>query len=159
KGKAAYMSPEQTEGKEVDARSDVFSLGVCLWEMIAGRRLFKRETEYDTLMAVSTAPIERPTQVRGKPNPVLDRVILNALTRNREKRTQSALELAAQLTEYVQGIGLKEPRSTVHELMQRLFGSVAAEEQALIRALEARAATEEEEDSLRRLSGVAQRKG
>lgn len=159
KGKAAYMSPEQTEGKEVDARSDVFSLGVCLWEMTAGRRLFKRDTEYDTLMAVSTAAIERPTQVRGKPNPVLDRVIMNALSRNREKRTPSALELAAQLTEYAQGVGLRDTRGGVKELMQRLFGGVAAEERALISQFEARAATEQEADSFRQLSGVAYRKG
>ncbi len=159
KGKAAYMSPEQTEGKEVDARSDVFSLGVCLWEMTAGRRLFKRETEYDTLMAVSTAAIERPTQVRGKPNPVLDRVIMNALSRNRDKRTASALELAAQLTEYAQGVGLRDSRSAVKELMQRLFGTVAAEERALIGQFEQRVATEQEADSFRQLSGVAYRRG
>jgi serine/threonine protein kinase len=159
KGKAAYMSPEQTEGREVDARSDVFSLGICLWEMTAGRRLFKRDSEYETLMAVSTAPVERPTAVRGKPNPILDKVIMGALTRNRDKRTQSAFDLATQLTEFQQGTGLKDGRTAITELMQRLFGNVAAEERALIRTLEARAATEEEVDSLRRLSGVSPRKG
>src|SRR5262249_13964816 len=151
KGKAAYMSPEQTEGKEVDARSDVFSLGVCLWEMAAGRRLFKRDSEYETLMAVSTAPIERPTTVRGKSNPALDRVIRGALTRNRDKRTQTALELATQLADFAAQHGFKEPRESIVQLMQRLFGNVAAEERALIRSLEARAATDEEADSLRRL--------
>ncbi|MCK6551600.1 serine/threonine protein kinase, partial [Myxococcota bacterium] len=159
KGKAAYMSPEQTEGKEVDARSDVFSLGVCLWEMTAGRRLFKRETEYETLLAVSTAPIERPTLVRGAPNPALDRIILASLNRNRDKRTPSAAELAAQLGDLAKGLGLDEPRVAVRELMVRLFGSVAAEEKALIQKLDERVATDAEADSLRQLSGVSPRKG
>lgn len=158
KGKAAYMSPEQTEGREVDARSDVFSLGTCLWEMTAGRRLFKRETEYDTLVAVATSTVERPTEVRGQPDPVLDRVILNALHRNREKRTPSALELGAQLTDYARGIGIRDGRAAISQVMHRLFGKIAAEEQALIASLEARAATADEVDSLRRLSGVSPRK-
>jgi serine/threonine protein kinase len=159
KGKAAYMSPEQTEGKEVDARSDVFSLGICLWEMTAGRRLFKRETEYETLLAVSTAPVERPTLVRGAPNPALDRIILASLSRNRDKRTSSAAELAAQLGELAKGLGLDEPRAAVRDLMVRLFGGVAAEEKALIQKLDERVATDAEADSLRQLSGVSPRKG
>jgi hypothetical protein len=159
KGKAAYMSPEQTEGREVDARSDVFSLGVCLWEMTAGRRLFKRDTEYETLMAVSTAPIDKPTQIRGQPNAALDRVILASLTRNRDKRTQTALELAMQLQEFAKSAGVSDAHKAVSDLMKRLFGSAAEEERALIRRLEARAATEQEVDSLRRLSGVSPRKG
>ena len=76
KGKAAYMSPEQAEGRDVDARSDVFSLGICLWEMAAGKRLFKRDNEFDTLLAVQAADVEPPTKVRGRPDPELDKIIL-----------------------------------------------------------------------------------
>lgn len=155
KGKAAYMSPEQSEGREVDARSDVFSLGVCLWEMAAGCRLFKRDIEYDTLLAVQTAPIEPPSHVRGDPNPVLDHIILNALARDRDRRTQTARDLAAQLEDYARGVGVASKEASIAELLEGLFGEAKEKEQALIRDLERRIATPEEVAQLEALSGVA----
>src|SRR5262249_5601992 len=124
KGKAAYMSPEQTEGKEVDARSDGFSLGVCLWGMAAGSRFFKGDSESETLMAGSTAPVHCTPLVRGIQNAALDKVIMGALTRNREKRTQTAQELAAQLSEIHLQAGIKDGKSAISELMERLFGNM-----------------------------------
>ena len=155
KGKAAYMSPEQAEGRTVDARSDVFSLGICLWEMTAGRRLFKRDLEYDTLMAVQTAPIEPPTVARGQPNPVLDHIILGALHRDPAKRTASAQKLAAQLIDFATVHGVKDRSAVVGGLLGRIFGEVAAKERSLIASLEARIATPEEAALLGSLSGVA----
>jgi serine/threonine protein kinase len=154
KGKAAYMSPEQAEGRDVDARSDVFSLGICLWEMTAGKRLFKREKDYDTLLAVQLADIDPPTKVRGIPDPDFDRIILGALDRDRDKRTPSARHLALQLIEYASTKGGKERAGRMIDLMQRLFGEAAKKEYDLIRAIEARAATQEEADRLKELSGI-----
>ena len=159
KGKAAYMSPEQAEGSRVDARSDVFSLGTCLWEMAAGRRLFKRESEYETLLAVATGEIESPTHVRGRPDRALDAIILRALERNRRKRIQTARELADRLMDYCQKAGLAERREAVRLLMRQLFGDVAQEEQALMQRFEARVATQEESRALNRVSGVAPKTG
>lgn len=159
KGKAAYMSPEQAEGKEVDAKSDVFSLGVCLWEMAAGRRLFKQEKEYDTLLAVQLQPIEPPTVVRGKPNPVLDHIILSALHRDPALRTPSAKALAEQLIDYVTNVGVEDRHAHVQVVLQRLFGDAAQRERELIDRLEAAAASPEEIDLLRNLSGVSPRSG
>lgn len=157
KGKAAYMSPEQAEGLELDARSDVFSLGVCLWEMRAGRRLFKRDNEYETLLAVQAAPIDPPSSFRGAPNPVLDRIILGALKRDRDERTANAQQLARQLIDYASGVGIADREQAVADLLDRLFGDVAKQERALIAQLGQRAATDAEAEELEALSGVASR--
>ncbi len=154
KGKAAYMSPEQAEGREVDARSDVFSLGICLWEMTAGKRLFKRDNDYDTLLAVQLADIEPPTRVRGNPDAAFDEVILKALERDRDRRTASARQLATQLVDYAASKGVKERAGRMIDLMVRLFGETAKKEVELIRSIEARSATLEEAEALRELSGV-----
>lgn len=155
KGKAAYMSPEQAEGKEVDARSDVFSLGICLWEMTAGKRLFKRDNDFDTLLAVQAGDIDPPTKVRGRPDAVFDHIILQALERDPDRRTASARKLAAQLVEYAAAKGHHERAGRMMDLMLRLFGEQAKREQDLIRSLEASTATEEEAASLRHVTGVS----
>ena len=157
KGKTAYMSPEQAKGIELDGRSDVFGLGVCLWEMTAGRRLFKRDREYETLLAVQSDTIEPPTQVRGEPNPILDHIILSALHRDRNQRTPSAHALATQLMDFAEHALGPDRRRHVRDLLHRLFGDVAEKERALIGRLEADAATGEEARELEMLSGVSAR--
>jgi serine/threonine protein kinase len=157
KGKAAYMSPEQAEGASVDARSDVFSLGICLWEMSAGKRLFKRENDFDTLLAVQTADVEPPSRVRGMPDPVFDQIVLDALRRDRDARTQTARDLAAQLVDYVSTKAKGERSGRMMDLMMRLFADVAKQEHKLIRSLEADTATGAEVDALKRVSGVLAR--
>lgn len=155
KGKAAYMSPEQAEGRALDAKSDVFSLGVCLWEMRAGQRLFKRDSEYDTLLAVQSATIPPPSSMRGKPNPVLDHIILGALERDLHKRTASAQQLARQLIDYATGVGITHRAQVVAALLERLFGAVSSQERALIQQLERGLATREDAEALEALSGVS----
>ncbi len=155
KGKTAYMSPEQAEGRALGGRSDVFSLGVCLWEMTAGRRLFKRDKEYETLVAVRTADIPPPTQVRGRPNPVLDHIILSALHRDPDVRTPSAHALATQLLELADHESGPDRRRRVRELLHRLFGDVAAKERELIERLEADASGSIESNELAGVSGVS----
>ena len=97
KGKFAYMSPEQVNAGEVDARSDLFAVGVLLWEMLCGRRLFHGETDYETLEKVRSQPIEAPS-VRNRRVPAeVDAVVERALTRNRDERFATAAEFAAAL--------------------------------------------------------------
>ncbi len=156
KGKAAYMSPEQAEGGLLDARSDVFSLGICLWEMVAGKRLFKRPGDHETLMAVQTAPIEAPSIVRGQPDSALDRVIMQALRRDRKARTASAKELVRQLEAYLQARGVSDDVQCVRKMMGRLFHDESKHELLLIQELEARetTGTEGESNSSRCVNGV-----
>jgi len=79
KGKYAYMSPEQTRGDKLDARSDVFAAGILLWELVTWRRLFKRSTDLATLVAVSDEPAPPMSMINPESPPELDQVVLKAL--------------------------------------------------------------------------------
>ncbi len=99
KGKIEYMSPEQASAEEVDHRADVFALGVVLWEVLTGRRLFKRETELATMRAIVDDPIPRPSEVADVP-PELEAVVMRALRKRRDARYSSAHEMALALERY-----------------------------------------------------------
>lgn len=137
KGKAAYMSPEQASGRTVDARSDIFSLGVCLWEMLAGQRLFKRPAEYDTLLAVVRAPIPPPSTVRGAVAlavpPDLDAIVLDMLAREPEARPASARALVQRLEKFI--ASHCAAGDLLQVLMHRLFGAEAEKEDRIISGL------------------------
>ncbi len=94
KGKFGYLSPEQARGADVDGRADVFALGVTLWEMLTGRRLFAGKNDLETLRNVLQRPVPPPSSVRPGIPAALDRIVLRALERTRERRYQSADELA-----------------------------------------------------------------
>ncbi len=98
KGKAAYMAPEQARGEPVDARADLFALGVVLWELVCGRPLFVRESDAATLAAViGTQPIMPAREWNELVPEDLNEVIMSALERDREKRIGSAEEMAKRL--------------------------------------------------------------
>jgi eukaryotic-like serine/threonine-protein kinase len=92
-GTAAYMSPEQAQGQPVDERSDIFSFGAVLYELLSGRRAFRRETIGDTLAAVIAS---EPPPLREAP-PELARIVEKMLAKKRESRYQTAEELLADL--------------------------------------------------------------
>ncbi|MDX1386518.1 MAG: serine/threonine-protein kinase [bacterium] len=100
KGKFAYMSPEQTEGIYVDARSDIFSTGVLLWEALTGRRLFKKKSNTETIEAVNTMTIYPPSAYRNEIPSQLDEVVIKALERDPKKRFASASDMALALTKF-----------------------------------------------------------
>ena len=81
-GKLAYLSPELVRGTPIDHRSDIFSLGVVLWEMVAGQRLFAGETDSDTLHNVLMQPIAEPSRRRDGIPAVLDAIVARALERD-----------------------------------------------------------------------------
>lgn len=96
KGKPSYASPEQINGKNIDRRTDVFALGVVMWELLTGERLFRRETSAATYLAVLHDPIpDVRTRAANVPEPIAN-VVMRALDRDREKRyaTAEALRLA-----------------------------------------------------------------
>jgi eukaryotic-like serine/threonine-protein kinase len=93
-GTVAYMAPEQLRGKPVDHRSDIFSVGAILYEMLAGRRAFRGETEVDTITAVlRESPPEINLQQAGIPLP-FQQIVRHCLEKDSEKRFQSARDLS-----------------------------------------------------------------
>ncbi|MGE5183784.1 MAG: serine/threonine-protein kinase, partial [Acidobacteriota bacterium] len=93
KGKPAYMSPEQANGQPLDGRSDLFAVGVMLWEMLCGRRLFVGEDTRSTLAAVLFGQIPRPRSLRPDVPKDLERVVMKLLERDLPARYATA-ELA-----------------------------------------------------------------
>jgi hypothetical protein len=122
KGKLAYMAPEQARGEPLDGRADVFALGVVLWELCAGRRLFARETEAATLGAVlETQPVGPPSAWNEAVPPALDQVILAALERDPARRTASAGALRAALAAQWFELAREREEQDLRGLMQRLW--------------------------------------
>ena len=98
-GTLSYMSPEQVRGHPVDARSDLFSLGAVLYEMLSGKRAFRKESAAETMAAILLLePAEPPASIPGVP-PALAQVVARCLEKRPEKRFASARDLAAALTE------------------------------------------------------------
>ena len=99
KGKPAYMSPEQANGQALDGRSDLFAVGVMLWEMLVGRRLFVGEDTRATLAAVLFAQIPRPRSLRGDVPKDLERVTMKLLERDLPARYANAEQAIHDLLE------------------------------------------------------------
>jgi serine/threonine protein kinase len=101
KGKFSYLSPEAALGLEVDARADIFSLGIVLWEMLAGRRLFLGETDYATVKLIQQANIPRLAPLNNHVDEAFEEILLRALTRAPEERYQTAQQFGDALTGYL----------------------------------------------------------
>src|SRR5262249_36778897 len=96
-GTVSYMSPEQARGLRGGHRTDICSLGVTLYEMIAGRRPFEGATAIDKLAALLTAEPPPLRQCRAEASEAMERVVARCLAKDREARYQSAEELIAEL--------------------------------------------------------------
>jgi serine/threonine protein kinase len=101
KGKLQFMSPEQVMGEDVDARTDQFAMGVVLWEMLTGTRLFQGDNEIQILRAVSQQPIPSPSSVVPGFPPDLEMVVMRMLERDRTRRYASCAEAAEELAAWL----------------------------------------------------------
>ncbi|HEX8699683.1 MAG TPA: serine/threonine-protein kinase, partial [Myxococcaceae bacterium] len=101
KGKFAYMSPEQSRGEAVDARTDVFALGIVLWEMLTKSRLFDGDSDLAVLRSVQQSGITHPARINPDVPPDLDAVVMKALERDLDARFQTAGELERALVQCV----------------------------------------------------------
>ncbi|MBL8952756.1 MAG: serine/threonine protein kinase, partial [Myxococcaceae bacterium] len=101
KGKHAYMSPEQALGREIDHRTDVFALGIVLYETLTATRLFRRATDLQTLKAVSECKVDPPSRVFPGVPAQLDPILMKALTKDLSARYQRASELADALEQWL----------------------------------------------------------
>lgn len=137
KGKFAYMSPEQCTGQALDRRSDVFSLGIVLYESVTGRRMFSRASQLQTLNAVVSDAFPPPSELAPLP-PALEAVILRALERNRDARFASAAEMRRALGEAaVTYESPAVPEEALAQLMRRLFADRIEEKREMLRRVRA----------------------
>jgi serine/threonine-protein kinase len=107
-GTPEYMSPEQVEGKEVDQRSDIYSLGVILYEMMTGRLPFQGDTPFTIGMKHKGETPQNPKELNTHISDDLDRVIMRCLEKDKEKRHQSAGEVRSELESIEKGIPTTE---------------------------------------------------
>lgn len=101
KGKFAYMSPEQVRGQSIDGRSDIFAVGILLYEMVTGERLFLGESDFSTLDKVRKAEVRPPSELNASLPPELEAIILKALAREPGDRYARGAELAEALEQFL----------------------------------------------------------
>ncbi len=132
KGKYEYMSPEQAEGKSLDKRSDLFSLGIILYECLTGRRLFKTDAEVKTLEKIRSCDFRPPRKYRPDIDPKLEAIVLKALSKHPEDRFQSGSEFADALREYLFPATPDAIRKEFKAFLGEIFADeIAAERQRL----------------------------
>jgi serine/threonine protein kinase len=132
KGKFAYMSPEQASGKPLDNRSDIFALGLVLYELLTNERPFKRDSEIATLSAALECKIDPPSHVAEIPAE-LDDVVMRALARNPEDRYPDARAFQMALEELLLEMRWVATSVQLSELMRLLFPEREEEDRQLAR--------------------------
>jgi len=126
-GTAQYLSPEQARGGEVDPRSDLYSLGVVLYELLTGKTPFDGETPVEIAMKhLSTAP-EPPSKLRPDVPPALDKVVLRALAKDPNDRYQSADEMEADLERVARGAPVSAATAATQVMRVPPAGAPAAD--------------------------------
>ena len=126
KGKYGYCAPEQLEGGRTDRRTDVFCLGVVLWECLTGARLFDGATDAETIGAVRSRPLDAPSVLRPEVPAALDQITLRALARDPSQRYQSAAELSEDLDRFLLGRHNRPTTKSVGQWIESLFGAERA---------------------------------
>ncbi len=126
KGKFSYMSPEQIRGMPLDARTDVFSAGIILHEMLTTEKLFRGDTEFALMEKVRKAEVPPPSNYNRRVTPELDAISLRALARDVADRYQNAQQLAADLDALIAGYRF-DPKE-LRQFMRQLFRKEYAKE-------------------------------
>ena len=140
KGKFAYMSPEQVRGLPIDRRSDVFAVGIVLYEMLTGERLFIAESDFSTLQKVRDAVVEPPSTFNRKISPELEAIVLKALARDVADRYQWTSELAEALQPYlIEGRSIYGSKNLETFIRDAYAHEVALEDEKMEQFREARA--------------------
>ena len=120
KGKISYMSPEQAKGGTVDRRSDIFALGIVLWEMVTTQRLFKADNDLATIQMIVNANVQPPSELRPECGKELERIAMRALEAEPEKRYQTAEELQLELEELAREQKLNQSTVVLRTYMNEL---------------------------------------
>jgi len=146
KGTYAYMAPEQLRGERVDRRADVFAMGIVVWELLAQRHLFRRDTEYLTFEAITTLPIPDICELRPEVPRALGAAVARALARDRDARYPTARAFGEALGQSVASLGGPMPPSAIGDEIVRAFGARLTQQHELIQLARAGGALPLDED-------------
>ncbi|HUS33651.1 MAG TPA: protein kinase [Kofleriaceae bacterium] len=131
KGKIAYMSPEQCRGTPLDRRSDLFSLGIVMFELTVGRRPFRGDTDFAIMDQIVYQGAPKPSSIRPDYPPELEAIVMKLLDRNPALRYPTAEDLLHDLDEYIGANGLWQSPRAIGKYMRTLFADkIVAWEQA-----------------------------
>ena len=125
KGKLQYMSPEQARGHDVDGRSDLFSLGALLFEMLVGRRLFPGDNELSVLEAVRECDLPAPVDLNPSIPAVVDAMVRRALSKDPDDRFQTASDMQQEIESILNNLDPTPGQADLAALMHRLLNQPA----------------------------------
>lgn len=157
KGKFAYMSPEQCMRTGLDRRSDVFSLGIVLWELLVGQRLFKRSNELEMMQAIINGDVARPSAMGRKLPLELEDAVMKALSVDRERRFQTVEALRQTIIEVARAEGYDIGSDRIAKFVKTIAGEqLHSRNQTLQAALERSLTSGESADLLHRTGSQSQ---
>ncbi|MBS1983659.1 MAG: protein kinase [Bdellovibrionales bacterium] len=128
KGKFGYMSPEQASGQKLDKRTDIFALGIILFEILTQRRLFTCEDDLRTLQLVRECRVPRPSRYNPVISPALDKIVMKSLAKERGDRYGSGSELYADLLRFMNQAFPKFLPTDLSKFLRTLFAEDIQEE-------------------------------
>ncbi len=123
KGKISYLSPEQARGQKLDQRSDLFSLGIVMWEMLTVERLYKHASDFATMEAIIHDAPPPPSSRRRDVPPELDALVLRALAKSPEERFQTAEELGEAIERVAVQTSSPLSAAGLSRFLRELFGA------------------------------------
>jgi serine/threonine protein kinase len=121
KGKYGYMSPEQCRGDALDARSDIFAVGINLYEITLGRRLFRGDSDVETIRAIESGAVPAPRSISPDYPATLEQIVLRALAPRPEDRFVHARDMQRALEDFLAECGLRATSGMLAEYMRQLF--------------------------------------
>ena len=135
KGKFAYMSPEQCVAANIDRRTDVFALGVIVWELLTGRRLFKRNSPYETYQAVIECNVPTPSSLNHEIDPTIDEIVMRALAKDKDERYPTAEAFGDALQKYLHSRGKGSGPGEIGRFFDQFFNQEIEEHGERMREL------------------------
>ncbi len=120
KGKFSYLSPETALGHEADAQADIFAVGIMLWEMLAGRKLFQGESDYQTVKLVQQAVVPSIRTIHAAVPEELERILKQSLARSKTERFTSAQVMAEELSNFLFAHKLKVSAADLAKLVHEV---------------------------------------
>src|SRR5580700_4121896 len=154
KGKLSYMSPEQCLGKPLDCRSDIFSLGVVLYEWITGFKLFTGESEVAILKSITEGKIYAPSYFKADIPEQVETILMRSLEKDREKRYQTAWDMQYDIDQFLSQYEFTPSNIHLSNFLKQLFNDELEEEKARLADVRTGAPVEQEEDIISNIEPI-----